>query len=381
MSSEIRRPLQPGAAALVWIALAACGGSTASAPDLQPAAASPRPPALERVAALDRMPSGVALVGDRVFVSVPRWVERGDATVYEWRGGALAPYPDPEANDTARGPAALHSVNGLHADSRGWLWMLDNGRIDLGPAPDGAPKLVVWDTVGEREVFRHVFDPAVAPPGASFLNDLVVDEPFGFAYVTQSGMGGPPGLVVFEIHRDHARRALDGHHAAAPQPDRDMTIEGEVVLLHRPDGAAPWRVAANSIALVDGTLLFGAMSSDTLYAVPTLALRDERLTDDERAAQVSDWGPKPVSDGICTAGERVFATDVENSAIVELDGTGAELVVSAPELSFPVACEVADGWIWFTTNQLHRAPLLGGDDRRSPPYGLWRVPLPRAGAP
>lgn len=366
---------------IVALLLAACGGAAPTADTPAPGDGTPSsPPLVERVAELERMPSGVAVFGDRVFLSLPRWVEVGDATVVELVDGALVPYPSGEANDVARGPGALHSVNGLHIDERGWLWILDNARIDLGPAPAGAPKLVVWDTVREREVFRHVFDPEVAPPGASFLNDVVVDRDHGFAFVTQSGMGGTPGLISFEIHRDIARRVLDGHHSVVPDAERDMVIDGEVVLLHRPSGPVPWRVAANSIAISpDGdTLFFGAMSSDSLYEVPTRVLRDASLDGAEVSAAVETWGPKPISDGICTTESgRILATDVENSRVVELTRGGKVEVVRDPRLSFPVACEVVGDTLWLTTNQLHRAPLLGGDDRREPPYGLWRVRIDR----
>jgi sugar lactone lactonase YvrE len=334
---------------------------------------------VERVATFERMPSGVAVHGTRVFVAFPRWHDPGDATVYELEGGDLVPYPSAAHNDVAAGPEALHSVNGLHMDSRGWLWILDNARVDLGPAVVGAPKLVVWDTVSEREVFRHVFSSEIAPPAAAFLNDVVVDEAFGYAYLTQSGMGGPPSLVAFEIHRDRAERVLDGDASVQADPDRTFSVEGQAATVTRADGAVvPWRVAANGLVLApDGqTLLFGATSSDVLHAVQTVALRNPDLPDAERAAHVRAHGRKPVSDGLCASPDgRIFATDIERSAVVELTGDAPQVVAQDPALVFPVACEASeDGWLWITGSELHLLPLLhGGRDDRSGRNGLFRV--------
>ena len=334
-------------------------------------------PALSPFAEFDRMPSGVAVYGDRVFVSFPRWVEEGDFTIAEIVDGRPVAYPSTAANNLAAGVESLHSVNGIHMDSRGWLWILDNARVDLRPAEPGAPKLVVWDTVGEREVFRHVFDDEIAPPAGSFLNDIVVDEDHGFAYITESGMGGTPCLIAFEIQRDRATRVLEGHRSVVPDAEREMVIDGETVLLHRPDGPVVWRVAANAIGLLPGgdSLLFGAMTSDTLYQVPTVVLRDPTLNPEARGSAVQEWGQKPISDGMGIAPDgAVFVTDVEAESIALL-GPERTTFSEDPRFSFPVAIEATSDDVWFTSNQLHRMPiLLAGEDLREPPYYLWRVP-------
>jgi sugar lactone lactonase YvrE len=239
------------------------------------------------------------------------------------------------------------------------------------------PKLVVWDTVNEREVFRHVFSSEIAPPAGSFLNDIAVDEDHGFAYISESGIGGTPCIIAFEIHRDIAIRVLEGHVSVVPDADRTMMIDEEPVMLHLPDGPIAWRVAVNTIGLSPGSdyLTYAPMTSDQLYRVPTLALRDARLSEDERAAAVEPWGPKPISDGMAYAPDgAVFITDVEGSRIATMDSE-LTTVVADERFTFPVAIEATDTEIWFTTNQLHLMPiLLAGEDLRQPPYFLWRVP-------
>lgn len=360
-------------ACLAAACLLACGATS-----VQPDTAT-SDSALMPAATFDRMPSGVAAVDGRVFVSFPRWVEPGSYTVAELVDGELVPYPSAEANDMARGAQALHSVNGLHADEHGRLWIVDNGRVDLGPAPDGTPKVVVWDTREEREAFRYVLPADVAPPAGSFLNDIAVSVDHGFAYLSNSGMGGPPSLIVWDFVRDRSWRALDGAPQVSADPDVDIVIDGEVVVLHRPDGAAPWRVAVNGLALTpDGrTLYFGAMSSRTLWSIPTDVLRRAEVDDVARIEQVAaSITPRPLSDGIAVdANGCVWMTDIQHAAVVVDDGCRQTTVVSDPRMSFPVAVEPTDDGVWITSNQLHLMPLLrAGDDGREPPYFLWWVP-------
>lgn len=372
-----RTPLIALLATLV-IAAAGCGGATATTD-------APMPPdRLQPYAVFDRMPSGVAVAGDRVFVSFPRWVEPGAFTVAELVDGAPVAWPDAAANDLDAGPHTLHSVNGIHADDHGRLWVLDNGRVDLAPAMPGAPKLVVYDIATGDELFRHTFDAALAPHDGSFLNDVVVSEDHGFAYITESGIGGTPGLIAYDIAADRAWRALDGHASVRPDPNDVMTIDGEVVQLHRPDGAAPWRVAVNAIALSqdDGTLFYGPMTSRTLYGVPTVVLRDPDATADARAEAVFAAADKPITDGIASLDGAVWFTDCESEAVrvwVEGDEPGlAPPEFTDARMSFPVAIEPTAEALWVTSNQLHRMPLIrAGDDGRTPPFYLWRIPFDR----
>jgi len=336
---------------------------------------------LEVFASFDRMPSGVAAVDGRVFVSMPRWVEAGDATVFEIVDGRPVPYPPGVAQDPSLGADSLVSVNGLRADARGWLWIVDNGRVDLRPAAPGVPKLVVWDTRAEREVFRHVFAEEVSPAAGGFLNDVVVDARHGFAYLTESGMGGTPALIAFNVLQDRAARVLVGHASVVPAPERVLTIDGEPAMVTRPDGeVAPWRVAANTIGLSpDGQwLYYGPLSGDVLYRLPTRVLRDATSDDAAVEAAVEVFADKPASDGMAVAVDgRLYVTDVEGHAVVEVaSGAAPRVVASDGRMVFPVAVAVDGDTMWVTSNQLHLAPLLhGGVDRRTPPFLLWRARL------
>lgn len=333
------------------------------------------------VARLDRMPSGVAVFGERIFLSLPRWVEHGNATLVELVDGRPVPWPPNLNQDPQTGPGALTSVNGIRIDARGRMWVLDNGRVDLAPAAPSVPKVVVLDVASGRELFRHTFSEHVAGSG-SFLNDIAIDLDRGVAYLTDTAPGGSAALVVLDIGRDIAWRVLDGHPSLQADPDEAMTIRGEVATQARGDAVHPWRVGANAIALsLDGdALYYGPMTGRTLWEVPSVALRDVQLRDDERAAQVVAWSPKPITDGITMRADgTLLLTDIENNAIVAIDPEDALAIVALdPAIDFPVAIDAdATGAVWFTSSQLHRMPLLlAGQDRRRPPYLLWRATHP-----
>ena len=331
-------------------------------------------------ARLERMPSGVAVWEDRMFIAIPRW-DGGDSTLHEWRDGALAPWPSAAANDATAGSDRLHSVNGLRVDDRGRLWVLDNGRVNLGPPGEGVPKVVVYDVRSGAELFRHVFPPEVAP-STSFMNDLALDLDRGFVYFTETGMGGPAALVVLEIAADRSRRVLEGHGALSPDPGLEMVIDGQVATILRDGERHPWRVGANPVALAaDGeSLLFGAMTHRQLFRVETRLLRDPSVPPEELEAAVHVAFDKPMSDGMdVLADGRPVLTDVEHASLVVVDADGQPhvLVRSPAWFVFPVAIHVVDErTLYFTSNQLQDMPLLhGGEDRTTPPYWVWRVGL------
>ena len=83
------------------------------------------------------------------------------------------------------------------------------------------------------------------------------------------------------------------------------------------------------------------------------------------------------SDGLlCDASGTLYLTDYEHNAIRirTPDGTYSVLV-SDPRILWPDSMAIGgDGYLYFTTNQLHRSPAYhGGTDLRKQPYALFRV--------
>src|SRR5688572_19027710 len=105
---------------------------------------SPSPPTkppeirvnVETFAELAVGPGNIAVTPDRrVFVSLHQFYEPADPVV-ELKNTAVVPVPDPaKAKELA-----LDSVLGIRADSRGIIWMLDNGM-----RRGGTRKIVGWN--------------------------------------------------------------------------------------------------------------------------------------------------------------------------------------------------------------------------------------------
>ena len=358
-----------GILGIFCVTLTACGGAPRVDEPL------PEQGVAELLASFERMPSGVAHWQGRTFIAFPRWVEEGAYTVAEWTEDGLRAFPGDDANDMAAGPSALHSVNGLHVDRHGRLWMLDNGRVNFGPAQAGAPKVVVWDLARDEEAFRIVFSDTESPAAGSFVNDIAVDEDHGFAYVTESGIGGTPALLVIELATGAVRRVLEAHPSVLPDPDSALVVDGAPVSVSLGGVVQPWRVSVNAVALSPDAseLYYGPTTGERVYAIITMALRDAALSDDARASAVRVAGPKPYSDGMAVDadGHWVF-TDLERGAIVHGNSHGEVRVCAGEGMSFPVAVEPVEGGVLATSAPFHEMPLLhAGEDKRDAVFGLW----------
>ena len=106
---------------------------------------------------------------------------------------------------------------------------------------------------------------------------------------------------------------------------------------------------------------------------------EQNYSDAQVAATVKDEGMKPASDGLeSDAQGRVYATAYEHNAIARRQVDGSyETLVHDPRLLWPDTMAVAaDGYLYFTANQLHRqADYNEGRDLRVKPYSLFRVQI------
>jgi sugar lactone lactonase YvrE len=76
---------------------------------------------------------------------------------------------------------------------------------------------------------------------------------------------------------------------------------------------------------------------------------------------------------------RIYVTDYEHDGIRRrsADGTSYETLVHDPRALWPDTLSLAaDGYLYFTANQLHRQPgFHGGRDLRQKPYVLFRIKI------
>lgn len=329
------------------------------------------------------MPTGVTVAPDgRIFLNYPQWGDNPPFAVGELKDGQVIAYPDFQLNSFKGDPAKRFvSVQSVVADGAGRLWVLDTGAPGFSQPITGGAKLVAIDLATGKVSKTIVLGPDVVLP-TTYLNDVRFDlrqGEGGVAYITDSSIGGPGGLIVVDIASGTAMRRLSGHPSTMPDPGFTPVIEGEVLMNRPADGApSPWLVATDGIAISpDGmTLYYCALSSRHFYAVPTALLRDPATTDAEIAAAIRDLGPKAPSDGLAEDREgNLYAGDYEHGTIRRFADGAWETIASDPRILWPDTLSFGtDGWLYFTANQLHRQPgFHRGEDLRSQPYQLLRV--------
>ncbi|MGF1481971.1 MAG: L-dopachrome tautomerase-related protein [Cyanophyceae cyanobacterium] len=344
---------------------------------------------LELVAAFEGpMPTGVTVSQQgRLFINFPRWGDAVEFTVAEVVDGSPVPYPNADVNVADReNPAdSLLSVQSVVVDPQDRLWILDTGSIEFQSTFFGGPKLVGVD-LQQNRIFQTILLPQDVALPTTYLNDVRFDlrrGEAGMAFITDSSLTGPNGIIVVDLASGRSWRRLDDHPSTKANPDFLPIVEGQP-LMNRPQDGSPSRfqVGADGVAISsDGSQLFYcALSGRKLYSVSVEALVDETLSDEQVAATVRDFGAKGASDGLeSDTANRVYITDYEHNAIRRRPGEGdpgsAETLVHDPRVLWPDTLALAsDGYLYFTANQLHRQPgFHNGTDLREKPYSLFRI--------
>jgi sugar lactone lactonase YvrE len=334
----------------------------------------------------DAMPTGVTVAPNgRVFINYPRWGDDVPFTVGEVVDGKAVAYPNAEFNraDESRPADSLISVQSVVADAANRLWILDTAAPGFKPPIAGGAKMVAVDLSTNKIVKTIVFSPDVVLP-TTYVNDVRFDlrqGKEGVAYITDSSVSGPGGIIVVDLASGRAMRRLSGHKTTAAEKDFVAIIDGQTMLNRAPDGTtSKLLVAADGIALsADGeTLYYCALSSRRLYSVPTAALRDPAVSDTDLVAQIKDLGLKGASDGLEADDKgRVYGGDYEHHRIRQLDNGKWKTIAQSPEILWPDTLSIGtDGYLYFTANQLDRQPgFHQGKDMRQKPYKLLRIKI------
>jgi hypothetical protein len=223
--------------------------------------------------------------------------------------------------------------------------------------------------VNERVIQSYVFPTSVADPSTALLLDLVLDQPRGFAYISDAGVPTSgaqadfnAGIIVYDFNaKTDVRRSwrlLSRHTSTQPNFGYTFTNNGRAVL---PSGAL--HMGVDGMALTpDGLFLFySALTDNSIYRIPTCWLRANASTDSVAAATVEAiqrpgagagmqfsylHGPVPTphpmnladpcANELSGAAEyELFVTDVENNAVWTYLGDLSRVSVSGAGPSPP----------------------------------------------
>ena len=322
--------------------------------------------ALEVVVESDEPIGNLAVSADgRVFYTIhPESRPTGDKLL-EWVDGKAVPFPSQAAQKEL-----FHTVLGVVVDRQNRLWTIDHGEHGTGDA-----RLLAIDLASGEVVHDHVFSSEVAQLG-SFLQDLQIDAKGETVYIADvSFWRRNPGIVVYDVASKSARRVLDSHESVFPQdwiirnPIKEMTFfAGIVALKVGIDGI--------SVSLDDQWVYYGAMTHDTLYRVPTQALRDPAMPAAELAKKVQAVGKKPLNDGFSSdVAGNVLITDVEHGAIVRMSPQGAlETLLESDRIRWADALSYGPGgWLYIADSAIPEQMLRTKDNiRKKAPYYIFR---------
>lgn len=332
----------------------------------------------------EAMPSGVTVTpGGRIFLCFPRWFDRIDFTLGELLpDGTVEPFPNGESNRLDLCDPAHHllSVQSVNADDDRTLWVLDTGRPYFTPALPRAAKLVAVDLATRKTQASYEIPYGIARLG-TYLNDVRIDPVTQTAYITDSATITNSAIIVVDLATGRKLRRLDGDISVQPAKGFTPSIEGRPLRLELPFGCVfPYQNGADGIALSPDrrTLYYCPLSSDQLYSVDAHALADPALPDDELRRTIVHLGTKGFSDGLeCDTAGRVYASDLEHGCVLRsLDGGRTwNVFESDPRMLWTDTLAVAaDGYLYFTSNQINRLAVFnGGIDRRKPPYYVFKA--------
>ena len=327
-------------------------------------------------------PSGIAVTAQgRTFVGFPRHaIDHAGMTLGELVDGKLVPFPSKDISLPSGLPDAqrLVSVHGMTLDSRGRLWVIDDGkRAGKAGIPAGAAKVVGIDLNSNRIVTSIELKAALRQD--SHMNDLRIDLSHGSqgtAYVADSSFGEDPALVVVDLATGKQRRVLAGDRSIVAQKDFVTQLDGVPMRYDGKQTVFP-HGGVDGLALTpDNTrLYYSALTSRHLWSLPTAALADFSLDDKQLAAQVKDEGEKVMVDGMDmdTQG-RLYMTDAEHHQVLRRWPDGhLDVVLRDPRLVWPDGVFVTADSVYVTLGQWSR--LGKGFDDRQPPYLLVKAPL------
>jgi hypothetical protein len=298
------------------------------------------------------------------------------------REGNWLPFPNEAMNTPGSGdPILLDSVLGIACDSRGIVWMLDNGRRS-----GTAAKLVAWDTK-RNEHFKSIVIDALALSPNSFLTNLALDPVGRYIYIADPADGISSALIVVDIQTGLTRRVLERDRSVQMDPGVALKINGQPIEVRRPDGVIATPLTGVYPIAVDRKgewLYYGPRNGASLFKIKTELLTDPAILPHVLTSQVTGVSPKPICDSMTIDSRgRIYFGDISRGSIdyvaPEENFLNLRLLVEDPRIMWPGGLAIGpDGLLHFFSSQLHRTPFFNsGKDVTAPPFSIFKTrPLP-----
>ncbi|XP_064594802.1 protein yellow-like [Liolophura sinensis] len=340
--------------------------------------------------------AGVKVYKDDVYVTVPRWREGVPSSLNKvvMKNGKPILQPFPAWKSQTVGDCdALQYVQSMEVDpNRGWMWIIDVGRINTNPAKGSAPqnlcpaKLMIFDINKHSFVKRYDFPATVVSPTTNFLNDIVVDYVDGrprYAYITDTSRDNP-GLVVYDFYNNTSHRFTHVLAMTSETSAQNITINNITYVINAPiDGIA--------LSPDSKFLYFCPLAAYSLYQVSTAVVRDP-LADfgaavhkvGRKVAQTDGmaYGQNNLYFGVLSL-NGVYKWEIGEDAKVMQTYDKIEMKTQTPVVLDTVGMQWVDtfafdqsGYLWFTANRLQ--PFFHGtldftDTASSANMRIWKV--------
>lgn len=294
------------------------------------------------VAESDYQWTGIALSQDkRMFVNFPTWDVPSPYKVAEMKGGKACAYPSEADNNM------FVNIQSVVIDDLDRLWILDTGNPQFKGVVASGARLFRVNLKNNKIDKTYSFPESVAPQ-FSYLNDLRVDTRLGYAYLTDSELGG---IIVLNLVTGKSWRALDSTIKQVKANRQSLYFQS----------TGEWNNSVHSDGLelsADGaTLYFTALTGDILYAVPTKILRDRSFSVTERASFIKVENSMNIpTDGMILSDNKLYMGDLLKESVWVYDlktGRGENIY---PGFSVRWADSFAkdnEGGIYFTTSQIN----------------------------
>ncbi|WP_244111637.1 major royal jelly family protein [Burkholderia cepacia] len=364
---------------LALLAAVAMAGASSAVYATTASAATAHPAKLVAVRENSQMPWNAVAVDPRgrFIVSSPRWTgNTGPAVAIAEKNGTLKPYPDAGWNSwkPSSDPAhAFVSVNAIHEDAHGDLWIVDTGSPEFGgtPIPNGA-KVVHIDPRTDTVIRVYTF-PKEVIHAQTYVDDIRING--NHAYLTDAGEGA---LIVLNLDDGHVRRRFDGMSFVRARANDKIVVNGKV--LTSSDGQ-PLKVNVDPLELSpDGrTLYFGPLSGP-LSQIETRYLNDDTLSDDTLAEHVAMWFDNPPVGGTAMGVDgSLYYTPLADNSLMRRAPNGTVSLLARDKRLRWVDAPFLDGrgHIYLPVPQIDGAPAFNrGSSTVRFPVELYRVDLP-----